>query len=147
MFLRPAVRRAPGAVRLPAVAVLVECQRMAVHLSAGRVAQNEARGPLVVRTLEFRERRADAVDVLHADAEIEVLVRTRLLAEQRIDAPATFDPKRDSGRVEALDGGDDVVRGQRCGIVAAHGCALARSGHLDGGAPARDTQPRDAARS
>jgi hypothetical protein len=105
---RPAVRRAVRAVGLPAVAMLVERQGMTVDLSAGVILEDEARGPFDVRATELAEDAADSLDVLGAHAEIEIVVRARLLAQQRVDAPAALDPDVDSMLAQTAEDVDDV---------------------------------------
>ena len=41
----------------------------------------------------------------------DVVVRTRLLAEEGIDAPPAVEPRRDAGSVESVEDGEDVVLG------------------------------------
>src|ERR671936_2176079 len=82
---------------------------MAVDLPAFGVTQDEARRPLVVRSLELTQCRADAIDVLATDAEVEIVVRTGLLPEQRVDAPPSFDPELDSGGAQTTENVDDVL--------------------------------------
>ena len=69
---------------------------MAVDLPPGDVFEDEAGGPFDVGAAELAEGLADALDVFEADAEIKIVVRARLLPEQRVDAPAAFDPHLDA---------------------------------------------------
>jgi hypothetical protein len=77
----PTVGWAAEIVRLPAVALLVEAQGMAVDLPAGGVLEDEARRPFHIAATKLAEGRANALDIFEAHAEIEILVRARLLAQ------------------------------------------------------------------
>ena len=116
----PAVGRPAGLLRLPAVAVFVELEWMRVDPAPGRIGEDEAGRPFDVRAHELVEHVADRFDVFGAHAEVEVVVRARLLSEQRVDAPAALEPEVDARRAQAFDDVDDVLRGQLY-------CACARS--------------------
>ena len=107
----PAVGRPAGLLRLPAVAVFVELEWMRVDPAPGRIGEDEARRPFEVRAREFVEHVADCLDVFRAHAEVEVVVRARLLSEQRVDAPAALEPEVDARRAQAFDDVDDALRG------------------------------------
>src|SRR5947207_5979110 len=106
---RPPVWRAAARIRLPAVAATVEDQRMRVDAPAGSIPEKNRRRPLGVRTPELSERFAETREVCRAHAEVEVVVSTRLPAEQRVDAPAPLDPEVDPGGTQAFDDVDDVA--------------------------------------
>src|SRR5207247_9575204 len=112
-----ALRMANGAVDLQAdpaaaVAARVEAQGMTVDLPPRPVAKHEAGGPFLIEALEFAERIADALHVFQAYAEVEIVVRTRLCAEQRIDTPAALDPEVDAVTTQALHDLDHISGGQ-----------------------------------
>jgi hypothetical protein len=94
----PAVGLPPGLLRLPTVAMLVEIEWMSIDPAPSRICEDEAGRPLDVRAREFMQHVADGPDVFRAHAEVEVVMRARLLAEQRVDAPASFDPELDARR-------------------------------------------------
>ena len=105
---RPTMRRTAGGIGLPAVAVRVESQRVAVDLPPGCVFEDEAGGPFDVGAAELAEGLADALDVFETDAEIQIVVRARLLPEQRVDAPAALDPYLDAVVAETSEDVEDV---------------------------------------
>ena len=115
---RPAIRRTAGRIGLPAVAVFIESQWMAVDLAPPAVMEDEACRPLDVGPLELGQNLADAIDILEADAEVEVIVHTCLLPEERIDTPATLNPEGDSGLPEPVEHVEDVAGAQlNCACV------------------------------
>jgi hypothetical protein len=78
-----------------------------LHLAAIRRPQDEAsREPWLdlgsVPEAEFGKRVLGAAAVVACDRQVQVLVGTRLLSEERIDAPAAIEPDRDAGGVEAV---------------------------------------------
>ncbi len=82
------------------------------------------------------ERLAHRRDVAHAHDEVEILVGTRLLAQQRVDRPAAIEPRVDPGAVEALEDRRDIVSGHHRDRVVWYGARLVR--------PARGAHPRGA---
>ncbi len=94
-FTGPAMWSSTRTVGLPPVASFVELQWMTVDLASSSITENEACRPFVIRAVELAERLADPVDVLDANAKIQVVVWTRLLSEQGVDAPASLDPHLD----------------------------------------------------
>jgi len=99
---RPQVAPAAG-LRLPAVAALVELERVEVELAPGRIAKHEGRRPLVLIDVpKLGEDRGQPLDVLGADREIEVVVGPRLEGQESVDAPPAIDPPLDAGSVEAV---------------------------------------------
>jgi hypothetical protein len=66
-----------------------------INLPASSVLENYGGRPLDVRSPELGKRFSEPREIVDADAEIEIVVRSRLLAEERVDAPAAFDPEVD----------------------------------------------------
>jgi hypothetical protein len=112
---RPAVRLAVE-IGLPAVALLVERQGMAIDPAATRIPEHKARRPFVVARLELRERSARTIEVLHGHRKVEVVVLPRLLLEQRVDPPSALETEPDAGGVPPVE---DLRR-----IACAHGHGL-----------------------
>jgi hypothetical protein len=105
-------KRIVGAeLRLPPVPVRVEPERMEVELAALRIAQDVGRGPLIlVDVTELREDRGQALDVLGADREVEIVVRPTLATEQCVDTPAPVEPPVDGGSILSIEYLEDVRR-------------------------------------
>jgi hypothetical protein len=101
-----------GAVNefLPPVPSFVESQRMEIDLTTGAVTKHEARWPPLFRdTGELRKERWQAFDGFAPYGEVEVIVRPRLLPEQRVHAPAAVYPPFDAGSIEPLEDVQDVI--------------------------------------
>ena len=99
---RPAERLA-AQIGLPAVAPLVERQGMAVDPAATWIPELEARRPPVVARLELRERSAHTIDVLDRHPEVEVVMLSGLLLEQRVDAPPALEAVPDAHRLQPVE--------------------------------------------
>jgi hypothetical protein len=85
-----------------------------VDLAVTRIAEGEPgrqAGLDAGRVLEAEmgERVLGGAAVLAGDHEIEVVVRSRLLAEQRIDAPPPVDPQLDSAGAKSIEDLEHVV--------------------------------------
>src|SRR5690349_12712569 len=84
---------------------------MQVDDAAATVGEDDARGPagagiLVLREAERRETQLRLPELRLVDRQVDVAVRARLLAEQRVDAPAAVDP--DAQAAERLENSEDV---------------------------------------
>jgi hypothetical protein len=91
-----------------------------VELAAALVLDHVGGRQLVrLDVVELREDLAEPLDRLGRNREVEVVVRTGLVAEQRIDTPTAVDPPFDPGRVEAVEELQDVARGHGAKIRTA----------------------------
>ena len=111
-----ALRRVPPILailhQVDAVTGLVEGHRMHVDFPCTLVTEHEIRDRLAPDETEagICERVSHRPDRVHPYDEVEVVVRSRLLAERRIDCPTAVEPRVDPGDVEAIEDLDDVHR-------------------------------------
>ena len=95
---------------LPPVASRVEGERVKVDLTTGRVAEDEARGPPVVLCApELWQEGDQTIEILAPYDEVQVVMRARLLAEERVDTPTSVDPPVDAYGIQAFEDLEDIV--------------------------------------
>src|SRR5437763_16010514 len=95
------------------VAVLVESDRMHVDLATDVVHELEAhrRAATGEAVAERFQRRDQFRRLVERGYEIEIVVRARLLAEERVDAPAAVEPSREAGGGDRIEQPSDLFRG------------------------------------
>jgi hypothetical protein len=87
---------------LPELAALAALHEQQVNDTPALVREKEEARPLLLRrALKLRQQGLDRRDVVEADAQVEVTVRSGLSAQQGIDAPTTVDPVVDTTRVKS----------------------------------------------
>jgi hypothetical protein len=92
------------------VAVRREGHRVHVHLMSLAIDELEARGRLAggEHVAAFAQRLLDLRAVLEPGHAVEVVVRSRLLPEQRVDRPAAVEPDRDAARLQMREQVEDT---------------------------------------
>ena len=97
------------------VAFRIESVRVDVYLVARVIAEDEVTFPTVVARQVFVaarfEQGADLGNVFVLDGDVEVRVGTRLVAEQRVHAPAAVYDDLDVVLIEEAEEHEDFVRG------------------------------------
>lgn len=103
VLLRP-LELAPISLLLPAIAGVVQTERMDVKPAPADIGHQETAGPLVAlrHTVKLGQRPFQRGKIASNDGEIQIVVKTRLRAEKGVHPPSTMNPPVHAGRIQAV---------------------------------------------